>query len=85
MFRPRTGRDRVSCGAAAMTVAVRETSAGLAPSPSALPARALIVALNGNDVKPGHLGMRVELRGLSKRRQRDLVNARIPEHRSEKK
>ena len=49
-----------------MTVAVCETPAGLAPSRSALPARALIVALNGNDVKPRT--WHAWNRGLSERR-----------------
>jgi hypothetical protein len=55
MLRPRTIAVVCLAGAAAVTVAVRETPAGVAPSPSALPARALIVALNGDDVKPGTL------------------------------
>ncbi len=59
MLRPRTGAVACLASAAVVTVAVRETPAGVAPGPSDLPPGALpgalIVALNGNDVNRGIL------------------------------
>lgn len=115
-------RGRVSCGAAVVTVAVRETPAGVAPSPSALAPSALIVALNGNDANPGTVAQPLATKSApwSSRRpgpsalqphggrvgpaarcpesvhdwnraasasaaSREILNAHIPEHRSEKK
>jgi len=55
MLRPGTVAVVCLAVAAVVTVAVRETPAGVAPSPSALPPSALIAALNGNDANPGSL------------------------------
>ena len=53
MRRPRSVAILASVIAAVLTWAVRETPAGIAPSPDALPPGALIVAVNGNDANPG--------------------------------
>src|SRR5262245_41027907 len=55
MLRPRTVVVFCPVIAAVILPAVRETPAGIAPSASALPPDALIVALNGNDANPGTL------------------------------
>ena len=55
MLRSRTVAVLCLVIAAGVTAAVRETPAGVAPSLSALPPGALIVARNGNDANPGTL------------------------------
>jgi len=55
MLGPRTVAVVLLADAAVVTVTLRESSVGVAPSPSALRPSALIVALNGNNAKPGTL------------------------------
>jgi hypothetical protein len=55
MLGPRTVAVVSLADAAMVTVTLRETPAGVAPCPSTLRPSALIVALNGNDAKPGTL------------------------------
>ena len=87
MLRPRTGAVVCLAVAAVVTVAVRETPAGVTPSPSALPPSALIVALNGNDANPGSLVQPLATiqnrAGSASAASRGFVNAHIPGQRSE--
>ena len=53
MLRPRTFAVLCAVIAVVVTLAVRESPAGVAPGTFALPPNALFVALNGNDANPG--------------------------------